>query len=242
MSLLAALDVSKRFGGVIALAGVSFHVDAGDIVGIVGPNGAGKTTLFDIIAGLQQPTSGRVEYDGRRITGLPAHRIARLGLARTFQIPRLFVQMNVLQNVLVGAYTSGLGRHRAHEVSLESLARVGLADRAEVPAARLNLADRRRLEIARVLALGPRIVLLDEAMSGLNDAELRRMMDLVQTLNRDGTTFVLVEHVMKVVMALSARVVVIDHGAVLIEDVPSVVVKDRRVIEAYLGQEMHVPA
>ena len=242
MSLLAAHDVSKRFGGVIALAGVSFHVDAGDIVGIVGPNGAGKTTLFDIIAGLQQPTSGRVEYDGRQITGLPAHRIARLGLARTFQIPRLFVQMNVLQNVLVGAYTSGLGRHRAHEVSLESLARVGLADRAEVPAARLNLADRRRLEIARVLALGPRIVLLDEAMSGLNDAELRRMMDLVQTLNRAGTTFVLVEHVMKVVMALSARVVVIDHGAVLIEDVPSVVVKDRRVIEAYLGQEMHVPA
>ena len=242
MAILATHDVSKRFGGVVALSGVSFHVEASEIVGVVGPNGAGKTTLFDIIAGLQQPTAGEVEFDGRRITGLSAHRIARLGLARTFQIPRLFVQLNVLQNVLVGAYTSGLGHHEAHEVALESLARVGLEDRASVPAERLNLADRRRLEIARVLALRPRVVLLDEAMSGLNDAELVRMMDLVRNLNRDGTTFVLVEHVMKVVMSLCARVVVIDHGAVLVEDVPSVVVKDRRVIEAYLGQELDVPA
>lgn len=242
MSPLAVHNVSKRFGGVVALGGVSFHVDSGKIVGVVGPNGAGKTTLFDIIAGLQQPTSGWVDFDGRRITGLSAHRIARLGLARTFQIPRLFVQMNVVQNVMVGAYTSGLGRREAHDVSLESLSRVGLGDRADVPAERLNLADRRRLEIARVLALRPRIVLLDEAMSGLNDSELARMMDLIRTLNGDGTTFVLVEHVMKVVMSLCARVVVIDHGAVLIEDAPSVVVKDRRVIEAYLGQELHVPA
>lgn len=242
MTLLAVHNVSKRFGGVVALGGVSFHLEAGEIVGIVGPNGAGKTTLFDIIAGLQQPTSGWVDFDGRRITGVSAHRIARLGLARTFQIPRLFVQMNVAQNVLVGAYTSGLRGREAHEVSAESLARVGLGDRANVPAERLNLADRRRLEIARVLALRPRVVLLDEAMSGLNDSELGRMMELIRTLNRDGTTFVLVEHVMKVVMSLCARVVVVDHGAVLIEDVPSVVVKDRRVIEAYLGQELHVPA
>lgn len=240
MTILAVRDVSKRFGGVVALAGVSFHVEAGEIVGVVGPNGAGKTTLFDIIAGLQQPTSGSVEYDGRPITGLSAHRVARLGLARTFQIPRLFVQLDVLHNVLVGAYTSGLGRHEAHEVALDSLSRVGLADRTHVAAERLNLADRRRLEIARVLALRPRVVLLDEAMSGLNDAELGRMMDLVRTLNRDGTTFVLVEHVMKVVMSLCARVVVIDHGAVLVEDVPAVVTKDKRVIEAYLGQELHV--
>ena len=240
--MLAAHNVVKRFGGVVALAGVSFHADAGEIVGIVGPNGAGKTTLFDIIAGLQQPTSGSVEYDGRRITGLSAHRIARLGLARTFQIPRLFVQLDVLQNVLVGAYTSGLGRHEAHELSMESLSRVGLADRARTAAERLNLADRRRLEIARVLALRPRVVLLDEAMSGLSDAEMGRMIELVASLNRDGTTFVLVEHVMKVVMRLCARVVVIDHGAVLVEDVPAAVVKDRRVIEAYLGQEIDVPA
>ena len=237
MTILVAHDVTKRFGGVVALAGVSFHVEPGEIVGVVGPNGAGKTTLFDIIAGLQQPTAGSVEFDGRRITGLSAHRIARLGLARTFQIPRLFVQLNVLQNVLVGAYTSGLGHHGAHEVSVESLSRVGLAERAHVAAERLNLADRRRLEIARVLALRPRVVLLDEAMSGLNDAELGRMMELVRALNRDGTTFVLVEHVMKVVMSLCARVVVIDHGAVLVEDVPAVVTRDRRVIEAYLGQE-----
>ena len=240
MTILATRDVAKRFGGVVALAGVSFHAEAGEIVGVVGPNGAGKTTLFDIIAGLQQPTAGSVEFDGRRITGLSAHRIARLGLARTFQIPRLFVQLNVLQNVLVGAYTSGLGHHGAHEVSVESLSRVGLAERAHVAAERLNLADRRRLEIARVLALRPRVVLLDEAMSGLNDAELGRMMELVRTLNRDGTTFVLVEHVMKVVMSLCARVVVIDHGAVLVDDVPARVVKDRRVIEAYLGQEIDV--
>ena len=239
--MLAAHNVVKRFGGVVALGGVSFHADAGEIVGIVGPNGAGKTTLFDIIAGLQQPTSGSVEYDGRRITGMSAHRIARFGLARTFQIPRLFVQLDVLQNVLVGAYTSGLGRHEAHELSMESLSRVGLADRAHAAAERLNLADRRRLELARVLALRPRVVLLDEAMSGLSDAEMGRMIDLVGSLNSDATTFVLVEHVMKVVMRLCARVVVIDHGAVLVEDVPAVVVKDRRVIEAYLGQEIDVP-
>ena len=116
MSILVAHEVSKRFGGVVALAGVSFHVEPGEIVGVVGPNGAGKTTLFDIIAGLQAPTSGYVEYDGRRITGLAAHRIARLGLARTFQIPRLFVRLDVLQNVLVGAYTSGLGRHEARRL------------------------------------------------------------------------------------------------------------------------------
>jgi len=242
MTLLAARDVSKRFGGVLALSGVSFQVAAGEIVGVVGPNGAGKTTLFDIIAGLQQPTSGEVELDGRRITGLPAYRIARMGLARTFQIPRLFVQMDVLQNVLVGAYTSGLRGHQAEQVAGEALARVGLADRVGVAAGRLNLADRRRLEIARVLALRPRVVLLDEAMSGLNHVEMDRMMDLVRDLNRDGMTFVLVEHVMKVVMSLCARVVVIDHGAVLVEDVPAVVSKDRRVIEAYLGQAFDVPA
>src|SRR5918911_376376 len=242
MPNLLTHDGWERFGGVVALAGVSFHIEPGEIVGVVGPNGAGKTTLFDIVAGLQQPTSGSVDYDGRRITGLPAHRIARLGLARTFQIPRLFVQLDVLQNVLVGAFTSGLRGHAAYDVSQHSLERVGLADRAHVPAERLNLADRRRLEIARVLALRPRVVLLDEAMSGLNDAELGRMMELVRGLNRDGTTFVLVEHVMKVVMSLCARVVVIDHGAVLIEDVPAVVVKDRRGIEAYLGQEIDVPA
>jgi branched-chain amino acid transport system ATP-binding protein len=242
MTILAARNISKRFGGVLALSDVSFNVTAGEIVGVVGPNGAGKTTLFDIIAGLQQPTAGHVELDGRRITGLSAHRIARLGLARTFQIPRLFVRLNVLQNVLVGAYTSGLGRHEAAHVSHECLARVGLEDRAEVAAERLNLADRRRLEIARVLSLRPRVVLLDEAMSGLNHLEMDRMMDLVRGLNRDGMTFVLVEHVMKVVMSLCARVVVIDHGAVLVEDVPAVVAKDRRVIEAYLGQEIDVPA
>jgi branched-chain amino acid transport system ATP-binding protein len=209
---------------------------------VVGPNGAGKTTLFDIIAGLQQPTSGSVEYNGKRISGLPAHRIARLGLARTFQIPRLFGQLNVLQNVLVGAYTSGLGHHEAEVAALASLGRVGLHDRATVAAERLNLADRRRLELARVLALRPRVVLLDEAMSGLSDGEMVNLMELVRELNRDGTTFVLVEHVMKVVMSLCARVVVIDHGAVLIEDVPAVVVKDPRVIEAYLGQAIDVPA
>ena len=242
MSVLVVHEVVKRFGGVVALAGVSFHVEAGEIVGVVGPNGAGKTTLFDIVAGLQPATSGYVEYDGKRITGLPAHRIARMGLARTFQIPRLFVQLDVLQNVLVGAYTSGLDHHEARATAVESLARVGLADRTGVPAGRLNLADRRRLEIARVLALRPRVVLLDEAMSGLSDIEMTRMMDLVRGLNQDGTTFVLVEHVMKVVMSLCARVVVIDHGAVLVEDVPANVVRDKRVIEAYLGQAIDVPA
>jgi branched-chain amino acid transport system ATP-binding protein len=236
MTLLSVRSVSKRFGGVQALLEVSCEVAAGEILGVIGPNGAGKTTLFDIIAGLQRPTSGWVELNGRRITGLPAYRIARLGLARTFQIPRLFAQVTVHENVLVSALGSR-PRREAEKLADVCLERVGLGDRRGVRAERLNLADRRRLEIARVLALEPRVVLLDEAMSGLSEVETNRMMDLVQALNREGTTFVLVEHVMKVVMGLCARIMVLDHGSVITVGPPAEVVRDQRVVRAYLGED-----
>ncbi|MBO0684336.1 MAG: ABC transporter ATP-binding protein [Candidatus Dormibacteraeota bacterium] len=242
MTLLEVRSVSKRFGGVLALGDVSFDVEEGGMVGVIGPNGAGKTTLFDIIAGLQRPTSGAVELNGRVITRLPAYRIAHLGLARTFQIPRLFGQVSVRENALVGALSGARRRGEAEEHADSCLERVGLADRAQARAEQLNLADRRRLEIARVLALEPKVVLLDEAMSGLSELETNRMMELVRALNRDGTTFVLVEHVMKIVMGLCARIVVLDHGSVITAGTPGEVVRDERVIRAYLGSEADVPA
>ena len=238
MRLLEVESVSKRFGGVLALENVSFHVDSGEVVGVIGPNGAGKTTLFDCISGLQRPTIGRIRVDGTEVTGRPAHRIATMGLARTFQIPRLFNQLTVLQNVMVGAFAHEATGAGASRRALDCLEQVGLAGDAQVLAGRLNLADRRRLEIARVLALEPRIVLLDEAMSGLSDPETDRMMELVRQLNQGGATFVLVEHVMKVVMGLCVRLVVLDHGQVLTVGSPAEVVGDERVIHAYLGEPL----
>lgn len=238
MKLLEVDSVSKRFGGVVAVDGVSFHVDREEVVGVIGPNGAGKTTLFDCISGLQRPTGGRIRVDATDVTGRPAHRIATLGLARTFQIPRLFSQLSVVQNVMVGAFAHEATAHGARRRALDCLEQIGLGRDPELPAGRLNLADRRRLEIARVLALQPRIVLLDEAMSGLSDAETDRMMELVRELNRGGATFVLVEHVMKVVMGLCVRLVVLDHGQVLTVGSPREVVSDERVIHAYLGEPL----
>jgi branched-chain amino acid transport system ATP-binding protein len=226
-----------RFGGVAALSGVSLRVEAGEIVGLIGPNGAGKTTLFNVVTGLVRPTGGAVRFRGALITGLPSFRIARAGIARTFQLVRILPALTVAQNVLV-ARQFGAGRRATGPPALEVrrlLGRVGLAGRDHDPARVLPLADRKRLEIARALATDPALLLLDEVLSGIRAAEARSLMELIREIRREGTTVIMIEHIMKAIMALSDRVVVLHHGEKIAEGPPPAVAADPAVVEAYLG-------
>jgi branched-chain amino acid transport system ATP-binding protein len=234
--LLEVRDVTRRFGGLVANADVSLAVRSGELLGLIGPNGAGKSTLFNLIAGAFPPTAGRILFAGRDITLLPAPQRCRLGIARTFQVPRSFDSMTVIENVIVGAFVrhprATAARHAANEV----LDFVGLGARAEAPAGELTPPEKRRLEVARALATGPRLLLLDEAMTGLTPAEARLGVDLVRRISARGITIVMVEHVMEIVMPLVDRAVVLDLGRVLAEGKPADVVRDERVITAYLGE------
>jgi branched-chain amino acid transport system ATP-binding protein len=238
MSLLRVEHVTRSFAGLVALHDVSLSVDAGAIVGLIGPNGAGKTTLFNVIAGTFPPTSGRVVFDDTDITGWPPHRIARAGLARTFQLMRPFPALSVRSNVVVAA----LARHRTEEaarVAAEAvLDRVDLLDRADQPAGTLPTAGRKRLEVARALALRPRLLLLDEVMAGLLPTERQPVIDLLRHVRDEGTTLLLVEHVMAAVMALSDHVFVLHHGELLAGGTPRQIASDPAVVDAYLGEEM----
>jgi branched-chain amino acid transport system ATP-binding protein len=241
MALLEVEGVEKRFGGVQALAGVSLTVEAGEVVGLIGPNGAGKTTLFHVVSGFVRADAGRLVLDGTAIDRLRPHARCRRGLARTFQIVKPFPGLTVLENVRVG----GLARTarfaeataRAHAV----LETVGLAARADVPARVLTLAERKRLELARALATGPRLLLLDEVMAGLNPAETDQVVQLCRRINATGVAILLIEHVMRAVMTLSHRVVVLSQGRVITTGPPAAVAADRRVIEAYLGEDDGAP-
>jgi branched-chain amino acid transport system ATP-binding protein len=235
--LLEIDDLTVRFGGLTALSRVSFRVDAGEIVGLIGPNGAGKTTLFNVVTGLVRPTGGAVRLRGAPITRLPAFRIARLGVARTFQLVRILPTLTVTQNVLLGLHFGGR-RRAAAPAAAEAhrlLARVGLAERAAHEARTLPLADRKRLEIARALATAPALLLLDEVLSGIRAAEARALMSLIREIRADGTTIVMIEHIMKAIMALSDRVVVLHHGEKIADGLPAAVAGNAAVIEAYLG-------
>jgi branched-chain amino acid transport system ATP-binding protein len=238
MSLLEVERLTRRFGGLAAVAEVSFAVEEGEIVGLIGPNGAGKTTLFAVLAGALAPSGGRIRFDGRDVTGWASQKAARAGVGRTYQIVRTFRSMTTFENVLVGAYLRSASPRAARMRAMAVLERVGLERVAYEPGVNLPLALKRRLELARALATAPRLLLLDEVMSGLTPVEAAQAVELTRSLNADGLTIILVEHVMEVVMPLSARVVVLDHGAKIAEGPPAAVSRDAAVIEAYLGEPL----
>jgi branched-chain amino acid transport system ATP-binding protein len=239
MSLLLSVNgVSKRFRGLIAVDRVSFDVPEGGIFAVIGPNGAGKTTLFNTIAGVLQPDTGTIAFNGERIDGLSPDRVCQRGIGRTFQIVRPFPALSVEDNVIVGALMHrrrvGPARERAHEV----LRRLDLYDKREQRASSLTLPDRKRLEVARALATDPKLLLLDEVMAGLRPTETDRMVAILRGLNREtGLTILLIEHVMRAVMALASRILVLHHGAAIAEGLPEEVMRDRAVIDSYLGVE-----
>ncbi len=237
-ALLAAASLTKRFAGLLAVDRVSFEVAAGEIFAVIGPNGAGKTTLFAIIAGALAPDTGAVTFAGGRIDGLTPDAICRRGIARTFQIVRPFPRLSVEDNVMIGALLrrDDIRSARAHAGAV--LEALDLADKRAVTASSLTLPDRKRLEVARALATDPKLLLLDEVMAGLRPTETDRMVAILKQLNRDtGMTILLIEHVMRAVMALASRVLVLHHGAAIAQGPPEAVVRDAAVIASYLGAE-----
>ena len=239
MTALLTIDaVSKRFRGLLAVDNVSFRVAPGSIFAVIGPNGAGKTTLFNMIAGVLAPNQGSINFAGERIDALEPDEVCRRGIGRTFQLVRPFPTLSVEDNVIIGAmlHRSDLvtARRRAHEV----LWQLDLFGKRHQPASALTLPDRKRLEVARALATDPKLLLLDEVMAGLRPAETDRMVAILTKLNREtGLTILLIEHVMRAVMALAARVLVLHHGAAIAEGAPDAVVREPAVVESYLGAE-----
>jgi branched-chain amino acid transport system ATP-binding protein len=235
--LLTLERVTKRFGGLTAVREVSLSVAAGDLLGIIGPNGAGKTTLFHVISGYYRPDEGRVVFDGADLTGKPAHAISQRGLTRTFQIVKPFGNLSVLDNVMIGALTRETSTRAARGEATRVIEICGLAPHAAAHARTLPLALRKRLEVARALATRPRLLLLDEVMAGLNPTELAAMIDLIRRLHAEGLTLIVIEHIMAAMMRLAQRIVMLHHGEKIAEGTPREITSDRRVIDAYLGEE-----
>lgn len=237
-TLIRCVDVTKYFGGLPALKNINLEIEANEIRAIIGPNGAGKTTLFNVVNGVYKPSAGKIFFDGKDITGKPPHEIFKLGISRTLQIPRPFKDLTVWENVLAG----GLFNERVDRTELEKhvstlLDRLGLAEKSEMKAGLLNLQERKKVELARALASKPRVLMVDEYMSGLNTAEVEEAVDLFRDLRREyGLTIVWVEHVISAVASLADKVTVLNQGAKLAEGRPEEVVMDQEVVEAYLGE------
>ena len=241
-SLLEISGVWQRFGGLIANSDISINVGRGEIVGLIGPNGAGKSTLFNLIAGVVPPTQGSIRFDGEDVTALPAAQRCQRGIARTFQVVKSFETMSVIDNVIVGALVRSTTMREARGKAWEVLEFAGLAGRAEVPAADLIPSEKRRLEVARALATTPKLLLLDEVLTGLTPVEAERGVELVRRVRDSGVTVLMVEHVMEIVMPLVDRAIVLDLGKVLVEGKPADIVRHPKVISAYLGDRHAVGA
>jgi branched-chain amino acid transport system ATP-binding protein len=235
-ALLEVMNVSQRFGGVVANKGVSLAVAPGEIVGLIGPNGAGKSTLFNLIAGVMRPTQGAIRFDSEDVTALPATARCKRGIARTFQVVKSFESMSVIDNVIVGSLVRTGSVSKARDKAIEVLDFTGLAHRAQAPAGELIPSEKRRLEFARALATSPKLLLLDEVLTGLTPSEAEYGVELVRRSRDRGVTVVMVEHVMEIVMPLVDRAIVLDLGAVLAQGKPADIVGDERVVGAYLGE------
>lgn len=237
--LLEAEGITKRFGGLTAVEDVSFTVKEGEILSIIGPNGAGKSTLFNCITGFYRPDAGKVLFRGKDITTASAHKICKLGIARTFQIVQVISDMTVLENVMTGTFLHTYDRKKVREKAVEILRFAGLHEKMEFLGTDITIADKKRLEVAMALGTEPTLLMLDEAMAGLTPVELRDMIGLLRKVRENGVTLIIVEHVMEAVMELSDRVVVINSGRMIVEGSPKEVVRNPEVIQAYLGDRYH---
>lgn len=236
MSLLEVRGVSMFFGGLAAISGVSFDVKKGEILGLIGPNGAGKTTMFNVINGFYRPTKGEVNFKGRKIAGLKPHQLCWLGIARTFQVVKPLQRMSVLDNVISSAFLRVKSRREADDIAVETIKFVGLYDDRYVISKGLPLGKRKKLEIARALATQPELILLDESFAGLNPAELDESIEIIRKIKARGITIMIIEHHMKVIMAISDRIVVLNYGEKIAEGTPHVIGNNPLVVEAYLGE------
>ena len=234
--MLTVEGMTKRFGGLTAVNDASLRVEPGSITGLIGPNGAGKTTLFSLISGFDTPTAGRVQFEGQDITGFATHDLARRGIARTFQIVQPFAGLTVLENIAIGAYLRSADPVTARSKARDVAATVGLADQLEKPAARLTVAGRKRLELARALATEPKLLLLDEVLAGLNPSEIRDMIPVVRGIRDNGVTILMIEHVMQAVMSLCDPIYVLAEGRIIARGTAHEIGGNPLVIEAYLGK------